>query len=349
MTESPARKKPPVAWLIDCGLPGHTTQVEAIGKILAEHPGAELHRIPAELRVHGNALGFLRALAGAIPRPFTRLLAKIMYRKLEFPASPPDLVISSFSHTISLCRLISRTYPCFSIYSGSLSRKRARWFDLAIVPCPAGLPGELVPPVMPTGRSPEEAAAATTALWPENPPHDCWTMVIGGSSRSARYAAEDWEALAGRMNRAAEHHGIRWLVSTSRRTGAENEEILKRNLRPTAIADAVWWSSGPRKVLAAFIAAGQRVFVTADSATMISEVIAIRGRATALYARSHSFDDADGKYLRRLETDGLAVLQPIDGDDDTEVSNDPAVDFQAEEAEFVRRLRQMVTNFLANR
>ena len=60
----------------------------------------------------------------------------------------------------------------------------------------------------------------------------------------------DWEMLAVKMNALAEANDIRWLVSTSRRTGARAEGILRKHLDPDTIARVVWWAEKPERLMA---------------------------------------------------------------------------------------------------
>lgn len=307
-------RKPPVIWLVDCGLPGHFQQVVGVGEILATRLGAECIRVECRLRLQGRALRLARHLLRITPGILAPALAKLIYRNIHFPMGNPDVLISSFTHTIPLCRLIARKWRPFSIFVENLAPRRAAWFDLVIAPSAKGLPNEFVPPVMPTGRSRSAALAAMDTHWPDGPPENCWGMVIGGDSRAVRFSLDDWKSLAGAMNFAAESHGIRWLVATSRRTGEENEALLRAHLNPAAIAEAAWWGDEPQRVLPAYLGAAGRVFITADSVTMISEALAIHGDAEAVFPSAPA-DEAceDIIFVRRLAAENLISLVPISG------------------------------------
>jgi mitochondrial fission protein ELM1 len=76
------------------------------------------------------------------------------------------------------------------------------------------------------------------------------------------------------MNRLAAGECIRWLVSTSRRTGAAAERILRGSLDPAHLAHTIWWSENPEKRLPALLGSAEAVFVTQDSVTMVTEALA---------------------------------------------------------------------------
>jgi mitochondrial fission protein ELM1 len=140
----------------------------------------------------------------------------------------------------------------------------------------------------------------------EGAPEGCWTILIGGSSRTHRYAAEDWSALARGINELARRYGIRWLLSTSRRTGVEAERQLAREIDGGVIAEAVWYGREPKKSVGAFLAAADRIFVTQDSLTMMSEGLAMDKRVELLVPRRWELPESgfSCRYVRRLIAEG---------------------------------------------
>ena len=313
-------------WLIDVGLHGHKVQVETVGKILARKAGAECAWIRGSLSVRGGARSLLKRFIGVIPKRWIPGWIRLMYHGFTLPEGLPDLIVTSGSGTIPLCRLLKRLSGAPSIFLGEIHPPRSTCFDLVVATVTLGLPNEIITPLTLTGYTPELAAQAAAGLWPEGVPEHCWTMIIGGNGKFHEYDAGDWRTLAESMNQAAARHGIRWLISTSRRTGAENEAILKDGLAPGVIADAIWWASSPRQGLAAFVYAGERVFVTRDSLTMISEVIATRelvevvcpGRdmmdTNSVFARYQARLKKEGRlsYHRMNELDDACPARPAD-------------------------------------
>jgi len=55
---------------------------------------------------------------------------------------------------------------------------------------------------------------------PAAPSDAPWLLLIGGNGAGYRYEDADWRALAAAVNRLGKEEGVRWLVTTSRRTGA---------------------------------------------------------------------------------------------------------------------------------
>jgi mitochondrial fission protein ELM1 len=295
-------------WLIDSTLPGHTQQVDAIGRLLTRELGAECEWIRTKLRLRGGMRSAAKSLVDLVPTRLASLLARAMYGRVNIPRDKPDLIVSSNTPTASFCRLFARQRGASTIFLGELHPPRSEWFDLVVVPVPMAIPNAMLAPVLQTGQTPAMAKEAAEAL-----PIDCWTMIIGGDGKSHTYRPDEWKALADSMNRLAKRYGFKWLISTSRRTGANNEAILKETLDQASIQEAIWWDDQPKKGLAAFIHAGDRVFATRDSLTMISEVIAIKGTVDVICPADFrlSADTAYERYLKRLQDQGLLIPHPI--------------------------------------
>lgn len=291
-------------WLLDEGTPGHTIQTDGVGKILSERAGAELSWVQCRLKLAGWVRPFARFNVSRAKPETARSIALKLYPKLELPKSgAPDLVVSSCGKSAYLNRLLGCAFGARCVFIGERKPFPADWFDLIITPVEEGLPNELLIPVIETGRTASDAAAAMRDYWSgEMTPEGCWTILIGGESRSHRFVPSDWENLADGVNALSEMHGIRWLISTSRRTGKGVEELLRQRIRPENIADAVWWSEEPKKAVGAFLAAGERVFVTQDSLTMMSEALAVGKRTELLRPANWDMPEKsfNGGYVARL-------------------------------------------------
>jgi uncharacterized protein len=295
------------AWLLDEGTPGHTVQTAGLGGILERSAGWETVWIPCRLRLSGWKRPWARLLTSHASKGRALALAEKLYPGLMLPdAKDVGLVISSCGKSAYLNRLLAVETGARNVFVGERKPFPSDWFDLIATPVSEGLENELTMPVIETGKSPESGKAAMTAYWPEGAPEGCWTILIGGSSRTHRYAAEDWSALARGINELARRHGIRWLLSTSRRTGVEAERQLAREIDGGAIAEAVWYGREPKKSVGAFLAAADRIFVTQDSLTMMSEGLAMDKRVELLVPRRWKLPESgfSGRYVRRLIAEG---------------------------------------------
>lgn len=151
------------------------------------------------------------------------------------------------------------------------------FFDLVIAPRHDKARGPNV--VLTTGSvhrvTPARLAAAAARHGPrlDALPRPRVAVLIGGDTKLLRLTPAIVTTLAGQLRRlAAEGWGL--MVTTSRRTGAENEAILRREL---AGLPAELWTGGEDNPYYAYLALAEAVIVTADSVNMVSEA-AVTGR-----------------------------------------------------------------------
>jgi mitochondrial fission protein ELM1 len=184
-------------------------------------------------------------------------------------------VVSSGGKSVFANVALARATGAANLFVGDPRPYPPRWFTAVLAP--SAIPGaDNVQPIAapPTLMTPERCREAATGHWPEAAPEPAWALLIGGTSRSHRFAAADFAALAAGVNALARRFGIRWLVSTSRRSGAAADAVLAEQLAPEAVAEVTLFSRSPTPVTAAYLGAAERVFVTQDSLTMLSEAIA---------------------------------------------------------------------------
>lgn len=331
-------------WLLDEGTPGHTVQTEGVGKILAERADARLSWIRCRLVLAGWKRPVARFVVSRAGQDRALALARRLYPGLELPESEfPDLVVSSCGKSAYLNRLLGCAFGARCVFIGERKPFPANWFDLIITPVEEGLPNELLIPVIETGRTEGEAAAALDS-WDGEIGSACWTLLIGGESRSHRFARGDWENLADGVNALSERHGIRWLISTSRRTGKEVEELLRSRIRPECIAEAVWWCEEPKRAVGAFLAAGERIFVTQDSLTMMSESLAVGKRTELLRPAVWDMPEKsfNGGYVARLVEADLVGTNDLRDFASYQPSHSGKVSVEALREEFMGRLLSWV-------
>ena len=302
------------AWVVSEGSPGHDSQSKGLASALAELLPLDVYTVRGRATVRGWMRPFVRAWMGRSGRPLSRTLLR-WFTDAESAAQgdirPPggaDLVISSGGKSVFAARTFAARHGVPYVYLGEQKRFPNGWFDVIVSPVPDDpRPNAVRTELLPTPVSPrtvEQAAAAHA-----RPDGRLWAAVIGGASRSHRYQPEDWRQLAQSMNALADREGIRWLITTSRRTGAEAETILRETIPQKAVADAIWWSEKPRRELHAFLGMAEIAFVTQDSVTMVTEAVASGRPVVVLQPRDVRFpaDSFMSAYLERLETNRRLV------------------------------------------
>ena len=297
-------------WVLSDGVPGHFNQSK--GVLFALQHLFELNVHWVELKLQHR---FLR-------RPLSWLLnSKIpdlnklhyFYQGDALPEQSPDIVVGAGGNTAYAVVWISRALHAKNIFCGSLRHLNAELFDAILV-----LEPDLPKPFISLDVSPmpidQQVLARQAEQWcNEHAQVDrpLWTMLIGGEGAGAVYQETDWTLLAEQMNLLAQQHGIRWLVSTSRRTGEQAEQRLKQLVKSDVIADAVWWSESPRQVLHAFLGLSERVYCGADSMSMMMESISAMRPLVVYYPEKFHPDQRFDGVLKRIEQRELVNVKSI--------------------------------------
>lgn len=261
-------------WIISEGSPGHVSQSAGLVRALAQR--IEIDTTVVETRPKPN--GFVRALLRLWMGPSGRPLPDGFLRGVLGCAPPenqrPDLIVASGGKAVFAAHALAAKTRAPLVFIGERKPYPSAWFHTVLTPSPSERGANDVPlERIPTKMTRADLSRAA-AEWREKPDGRLWAMIIGGKSASHLYQDSDWQALAQGMNRLAAGAGIRWLVSTSRRTGAAAERILRDTLDPAQLAHTIWWSENPEKRLPALLGAAEAVFVTQDSVTMVTEALA---------------------------------------------------------------------------
>lgn len=296
-------------WIVSEGSPGHVSQsvglVEAIKARVAVQPVQVFGRMTAR----GWARSLIRAYMGKGGRALPSwLLPKVA--KIEIPddAPAPDLIVSSGGKSVVAARTWAQNFGVPYVFIGYRSRYPAGWFHTVI----SHVPGEweernaIAVELIPTPVTPA-LIAAQGSVEPGT-----WCMIIGGATRTHPFTEQDWSALADGMNRLAREAKIKWLLTTSRRTGIATECLLRERLDPLVLKDSIWWSEQPRRELYQFMARSEVLFVTQDSVTMVTEAVSSGKPVIAVLPSKITWGDGDFKlkYFKLLEKKGrIAITQ----------------------------------------
>lgn len=321
-------KSTKVVWVISDGVPGHYNQSKGVLFALAQRYHLDVHWIELKL-----SKPFLR-------RPLAWLLNKSIpdlsklshfYHGDILVETKPDVVIGAGGNSAYAVAWIARAYQAKNIFCGSLRHLKADLFDAILV-----LEQNMPPPFISLKVSPvalDQTVLSTQAeLWRHEHPHvdqKLWSMLIGGDGAGAQYTDEDWINLAKQMNLVARQQGIKWLLSTSRRTGATAEKCLQQYLNFEYIADVVWWSEAPKAVLHQFLAVSERVYCGADSMSMIMESLTAMRPLVVYYPAHFQPDEKFNQVLSRLKDDRYINIRSL-----TQLSHTDAEDLTLKAIEY---------------
>lgn len=241
--------------------------------------------------------------------------------------------MSSGANTLLANALLARQHAVPNVYSGTLKGYDPAAFDCVftvvalgvacnhVLPLPP-VPGELAHPLPAAGGEPLIA------------------VLVGGDGAGYVFKDADWRAFADGLAALARREGARLLLTSSRRSGAAAEDLLRASLPPELLADAVWWSQAPRKVMRRFLVAASAIVVTEDSLSMVAESL-YSGRPVISVSPAMAQPNAnDGAALQGYAARGLLARCPIDRLSEARfpARNTPIPDVQAEIADTVLAL-----------
>ena len=321
---------PITVWLLSDGAPGHLSQSHGIGDALATRCAVEVTTIDLKVR------SALWKRLGRLALPHIRDAAG-WFRRIYGVAPPtgrPALIVSSGANTLLANALLARLHRVQNVYSGTLKGYDPAAFACVFSVVPLGVACNHVlplPPVPGELARPLPAAPGRERLI---------AVLVGGDGAGYVFKDADWHAFAGGLAALAHREGARLLLTTSRRTGAAAETLLRENLPAELLADAVWWSQAPRKVMRDFLAAAQAIIVTEDSLSMVAESL-YAGRPVLSIAPAVAQPNAnDGAALCGYVERGLLARSPIARLADAAFPSRTAAipDVQAEIAEVVLSL-----------
>ncbi|HEY7647076.1 MAG TPA: ELM1/GtrOC1 family putative glycosyltransferase [Hyphomicrobiales bacterium] len=283
-------------WLIDEGHAGHRVQAEGILRALGSL-GVQLDI--ATIRCEPNLRGFLRPAAKAIFH-YLRGVSALRFASRIAQFSVPDdglprFIISSGGRTAFVSRALSLSTGAPNVFVGNLGRFPPQWFTVVMSPVDLKIPQSIVTGIVPNTMTPSECRDQSLIYWNNHVPKRCWTLLIGGANRNHPYNDQDWKDIAAGVNTLAQKFDIKWLITTSRRTGAHVEQLLEAAIAPNAVEELVLFSRAPKKVVMPFLGTAEIVFVTQDSLTMLGEAVASGRPVVSLLPRTtRSFANSYG-------------------------------------------------------
>ncbi len=262
MTGTPAGSRP-LCWVLSDGKAG--TEVQSIG--LAEALGLE----PEVKRLK------IKAPWCWLPPPFWPAPLRSLGAGGAGLAPPwPEILIAGGRLTAAPAAAVRQAGKgaTFAVQIQD-SKIDPRHFDLVVTPEHDRLRGTNVVTTRGAlhGVTPARLSAAAARLAPrlEGLPRPLVAVLIGGANRAYRFTSTLVRRLTADLTALARDQGASLLVTTSRRTGAEQEAALRAGL--AGVAAEFWDGCGENPYLG-YLALADALVVTADSITMISEAAA---------------------------------------------------------------------------
>lgn len=293
--------KPLQVWLLSDGAPGHLSQSRGLADAIDRFCPLEVTLVKLKVRQRLlKSLGRKLLPMGGRLVPWLRRQVYAM----QLPSGQPDLLLSSGGNTLLASALLAREYGVPNLYSGTLKGYPPGCYSRIYTVTPLGLPNNTVLPLPPVPGALVQPLAAAAA-------DDPWLLLLGGEGAGYHYTETDWQRLATAVNRLGRERGVRWLLTTSRRTGNAAELLLQRLLDPEVLLEAVYYGQTPRPVVREFLGRCRGVWVSEDSLTMVAEAIYSGRPVRSLRPQLVQPEASDALALAGYEQRGLLVRSDL--------------------------------------
>lgn len=249
-----------LCWVVTDGKPGMENQCLGLAEELRVEPVVKR----VVLRSPWRELG-----------PFFRLGGRFAADSRGDPIAPPwpDLLIGSGRQSI-IPSLVARRCSRGRTFTVQIQDPviSPRHFDLVIVPRHDRVRGSNVLVTLgalhrvTAERITEAANRATPRL--AHLPRPLVAVLIGGSNAAYRLTPTVMGDLAEQLERMARRNRAGLLITCSRRTGSDNEAILRARVRD--LPGEMWDGTGENPYFA-YLGLADAIVVTADSVSMVSE------------------------------------------------------------------------------
>jgi len=138
-------------------------------------------------------------------------------------------------------------------------------------------------------------------------PRPLVAVLIGGANRVYRFDRAAAERLADGLARICKEAGCGLLITASRRTGAENEALLRERL--DGLPAEIWDGKGDNPYFA-FLGLADAIIVTSDSANMVSEAC-YTGKPVHVFHLRGGEGTKFGRFHQSLQEAG--ITRPFEG------------------------------------
>ncbi|MFZ4807221.1 MAG: ELM1/GtrOC1 family putative glycosyltransferase [Hyphomicrobiaceae bacterium] len=302
--------------IVSDGRPGHFNLSEGIAAALGRKRQTVMARLAVRRgRWPGRAAAWITR-SGLPPR----LVLQLIYGIGAETVPAADVVVSAGAETMPASIAIARLRSIPNLHYGSLRQFRAKDFALVLTSYAgnAGRPRHAFA-AKPAPFDPDTfGPPADPRRWPAGLPPTIG-LAIGGDAAGCRFETADWDALVTLISGTATRHGVRWIVSNSRRTApALSDRLATLAGEPESpIAQFVDVRDPAAPRLWQVFGTADAILVTADSSSMVSEGVFARRPVIALTPERLALSADETAYRAALAGDGrlaTAAIRSLDAD-----------------------------------
>jgi len=267
--------------IISDGIPGHFNQSKGVALIISEID--ECITATHEMAWRSN---FLRSLLTIISKLLLKLKNKIIAKGILWMYLPIniqglDLIIAAGGNSAPLSAAIKLAHSVPVIQLGSPRGLHSSMFNALItIEKYFDDPSNIIAAISPNLYSP---AICSRAAQKKNLKEHL-LFLIGGEGIGYSYSTMEWETMIMKIQNLHSQTKLPISIVTSRRTSIEVENLLQSSLKNIPGDYSAWFHHGDKNFnLAALLGSAINIFVTEDSAMMISESISSGKPVTTLY------------------------------------------------------------------
>lgn len=305
--------RPLTALLLADDKPGHYHQAEGVIAAVGRKRPVTTVRVEVCRRFVIPTRTLLQLVNwGASPSLILRLGYRI--RAASLPAA--DVVVSAGGETLAANAAAAKALGVPNIFCGRLRRMKPEHMRLVIVATQSlgDLPNHLVSlPPSPIDRGRATARNNGGARFGVGNPPARVGVLIGGNSGAFRYGNEDWVQLTQFLRDAHRSYGIRWLATTSRRSGSLiGDALAAMATEPDSCLETFIdiRTAGPG-TLPQIFADADAVLCTDDSTTMISEAVGACLPVVSVSPEDSALEAREAEYRRFLTSEGWYRSLPL--------------------------------------
>ena len=263
--------------IISDQIPGHFNQSIGICSLLNENIGVNYAIIEMHWRIH--VLRFLfRIFSRMLCKNLTNFNSKLIvsfFKKID--VSGYDLLIASGGNTFFINAALSKLHGIPNIQLGSPRGIKSELFNAHLTAERySNSKNNIVYDVTPTKYSPKACIS-------NNEIEKKILLLFGGNGIGYEYSDRDIKNITETMNSLTEKNKKELICVTSRRSKENHENILRQNLNNLSKRSIWFYRGGENADLRDLFSLSDFIFVTEDSAMMISESISSGKTVTTLF------------------------------------------------------------------
>ena len=267
--------------IISDGIPGHYNQSNGVALMISE-------TCDCVIKTHELSWHFytLRSACTFIAKLLLRFNNKNIARCILWMYTPIntqgyDLVIAAGGNTMPVSAAIKLAYSLPVIQLGSPRGLHSSMFNaLVTIEKYFDHPSNIVAAISPNLYSPAVCSIAAK----EDNLSEHILFLIGGEGIGYSYSTNEWEGMLTSIQALSSKIKLPISIVTSRRTAPEVEDLFQSRLKNILGDYCAWFHHGDKNFnLAGLLGSAKNIFVTEDSAMMISESISSGKPVTTLY------------------------------------------------------------------